>query len=185
MGLAKVYWYYKDLWDLGNVCCRSNCKLKCYNRKWPLAHLFWLLPKALISKIKNNVGFLVHIVNVDLTFLWHMSYEIGYLEMPAGTFRCHGWTVSSENQTLLTLTLQPFMLCWSDYQGNREYHALKYKKSNCFLPASVVIKIWVGWFSSPAIARFSHITASQPQQASGFEEEASQHPLKQWVDQGQ
>lgn len=58
--------------------------------------------------MKSTVGFLVHIVSVDLTLLWHMSYEAGHLEMPAETFRCHGWTVSSENQTLLILTLQHF-----------------------------------------------------------------------------
>lgn len=55
--------------------------------------------------MKNTVGFLMHILSIDLTFLWHMSCEVGHLEMLARTFRCQGWTVSSENQTLLTLTL--------------------------------------------------------------------------------
>lgn len=47
------------------------------------------------------------------------------------------------------------------------------------MSVAVVFKIWVGWFSSPAILHFIHITASQPQQASDFEAEASQDILKQ------
>lgn len=83
--------------------------------------------------MKNTVGFLVHTASVDLTLLWHMSCEAGHLEMPAGTLRCHGWTVSSENQTWLFLILQPFLLCWRDYKRHSKSRALK-KKSNCFLP---------------------------------------------------
>lgn len=48
------------------------------------------LSEALISKLKNIVGRLVHSVN--LTLLWHMSCEARHLEMLAVSFICYVWT---------------------------------------------------------------------------------------------
>lgn len=109
-----------------------------------------------------------------------MSHEAGHLEMPAGAFRCNGWTVSSENQTRLSLTLQPFLLCWRDYKCNSKSQALKKKGVTAFCLVSVAIVMGLLiFFFSLAILSSSHLILSQPQQASAFGAEASHDPLKQ------
>ena len=142
----------------------SNYKLKCQDGQWHLSHLLWLLPKALVSKMKNTMSFLVHTASMDLTLLWHVSCEAGHLEMPAGTFRCHGWTVSSENQTWLSQTLQLFLLCWKDYKCHL-YLERFYKKRRvtafCLVFVATVMNIWFWWywFFPLATLRFSHLVA--------------------------
>lgn len=110
--------------DFSYIC--HGCFQKLLLQRWRILWVFWC------------------ILSVDLTCLWHTSCEAGRLEMLAGIFRCHGWTVSSENQTWLSLTLQPFLLCWRDCNCHSKFRALKKKRVTAFCLVSVakVMKIW-------------------------------------------